>query len=138
MVACQHKLKKQKSWLHCHQIFWQAHQKFYGTQVSSLHHFDSRLAVSKINSVKLQQNNFISPKALFNESYSKDSYINLYNLDEWTSSTQVFHLSNTFLSSGPVLLTFDTKVPENFDTQPLNYAIKMVFKISAFSLTNCF
>ena len=54
MVACQHKLKKHKSWSH-YQIFWQAHQKFYGTQMSSLNHFDSRLAVSKINSIKLQQ-----------------------------------------------------------------------------------
>ena len=35
---------------------------------------DSRLAVSKINSTKFWQNNFLSSKALFNEFHSKDSY----------------------------------------------------------------
>ena len=51
---------------------------------------DSRLAVSKINSVKLRQNNFLLSKALFNEYHSKGSYRSLYNLDEWASNTVIF------------------------------------------------
>ena len=45
---------------------------------------DSRLAISKMNSIELRQNNFFSSKGLINESHSKDSHSSLYNLAELT------------------------------------------------------